>query len=364
MIKRIISVLLIITTLFSFSCVVFSENENIEGTNTEKKELKAKSPHAILVDAHTGIVLYKKSASERVYPADLTKIMTAVLVLENCKLEETATASETALSNIPAGESPFLLKGEKLSVRQLLYAMLLKSAPDAANVLAEKTSGSIEKFVTLMNEKAKELEMKNTNFTNPTGEHDERNYTTAEDMAKLAVYAMEIEDLREIVKCNSYSIPATEKTSSVREIQTTNRLLKKAETGYYFDKATGLKTGYTTQAKTCIAASAEYNDIALVALVFEAEKDDGYNDCKSMCQYVFDNYIGQSVAKKGDIIAQTVVVNTRRNSKLILKTDADVSVLKKKDDGEIKVTYKDNIPKEVCAPIKANQRHFHRIIRK
>ena len=224
MIKRIISVLLTVFMLFSFFCIALAENENISEVNNEKKDLSAKSPSAVLVDLHTGMVLYRKSAGERVYPADLTKIMTAVLVLENCKLEETAKASETALSNIPAGASPLFVKGEKLSVRQLLYAMLLASSSDAANVLAEKTSGSIEEFVSLMNKKAQELQMKNTNFTNPSGEHDERHYTTAEDMAKLAVYAMKIEELCEIVKCSSYSIPATDKYSSVRDIKTTNRL--------------------------------------------------------------------------------------------------------------------------------------------
>ena len=90
-------------------------------------------------------------------------------------------------------------------------------------------------------------------------------------------------------------------------------------------------------------------------MVFGSERDDGYKDCKSMFDFVFDNYVGQNVVKKGDIVAQTIVVNTRRNSKLILKTDADVSVIKLKSEGEVKVTYKDNIPKEVSAPVKANQ---------
>lgn len=352
MIKRIISVLLTIFLIFSVLSVVLAENES--EINSEKKEFSASAPSAILVDRHTGMVIYKKSSAERVYPADLTKIMTAVLVLENCKLEETAKASETALSNIPAGASPLLLKGEKLSVRQLLYAMILASSSDAANVLAEKTSGSIEEFVSLMNKKAQELQMKNTNFTNPSGEHDERHYTTAEDMAKLAVYAMRTDEFREIVKCSSYSIPATDKYSSVRDIKTTNRLLRK-ENEYYYRYATGLKTGFTAEAKICIAASAEKNNISVIGLVFGSERDDGYKDCKAMFDFVFDNYVGQNVVRKGDIVAQTVVVNTRRNSKLILKTDADASVLKLKNEGEIKVTYKDNIPKEVSAPVKANQ---------
>lgn len=358
MIKRIISVLLAFLILLSFAGISFAENETADEINNEKnnekKELSANSPSAILVDRHTGMVLYKKNASDRVYPADLTKIMTAVLVLENCKLEETAKASETALSNISTGASPLLVKGEKLSVRQLLYAMLLASSSDAANVLAEKTSGSIEKFVSLMNKKAGELGMKDTNFTNPSGEHDERHYTTAEDMAKLSVYAMKIEELCEIVKNSSYSIPATDKYSSVRDIKTTNRLLKKANE-YYYRYATGLKTGFTAEAKICIAASAEKADVSVIALVFGSERDDGYKDCRSMFEFVFENYIGQNVVEKGDIVAQTVVLNTRRNSKLILKTDADVSVLKLKNDGEIKVSYEDNVPKEISAPIKANQ---------
>jgi D-alanyl-D-alanine carboxypeptidase (penicillin-binding protein 5/6) len=139
----------------------------------------------------------------------------------------------------------------------------------------------------------------------------------------------------------------------VREIKNTNRLIKK-ETEYYYKYATGMKTGFTAEAKICIAASAKKDDVSAIALLFGADGQ-GYDDCAAMFDFVLENYQGQSVAKKGDIVAQTVVVNTRRNNKLILKTDAGVSVLRKKGEGEHKVTYKDTLPKEISAPIKMNQ---------
>ncbi len=359
--KKILSVVLAILVLTVSFSSVFSENETTEEVNTEMTTLSAKSPHVVVADQETGMIIYKKGADERVYPADLTKIMTAVLVLENCKLEEIATASETALSNVSSGSSKLgIIKEEKLSVRQLLYAMLLGNAADAANVLAEKTSGSIEEFVKLMNERAKELGMENTNFTNPSGDHDERHYTTAADMTKLSVCAMAIADFKEIVKCDSYSIPATEKSDSARSIKNTNHLVSRLIRGdYYYKNATGMKTGYTTEAKHCIAASAEKDGMSLIALVFEAENVEGvaqsYKDCSDMFEFVFNNYLVHRIVQKGDILAQTEVVNTRRTSKLILKADKPLSVLYLKTEDKPKVTYKDTFPAQVSAPVTANQ---------
>ncbi len=386
--KKIISVVLMIIMLFSFSVCVFSEDEKTEKkadasvqnekNKEEKKDAKKKeadkekepavkesvsanSPHAILLDMNTGMVIYEKNSNKRVYPADLTKIMTAVLVLENCKLEEVTAANETALTNVKTGDSKLgILKEEKLSVRQLLYAMLLGSAADATNVLAEKTSGSIENFVLLMNQKAKGLGMTNTNFTNPSGDHDERHYTTASDMAKLTVHAMKNKDFREIVKCDSYSIGATQKNGTVRKITNRNHFVSKLiRADYYYEYSTGIKSGYSTDAKSCIAASAEKNGMSLIALVFGAETVDNvvqsFTDCKTLFEYAFKNYERQNINGKGEIISQTELVNTRRNNKLILKASADFSVLKEKGSEDLKITYRDDLPKEKSAPIKEGE---------
>lgn len=364
--NKILACAISIVLLFSL-LTVYAQPEGIDSnaeqlnTETSKEVITAMSPHVLLVDMKTGMVLYSKNASEKVYPSTLTNIMTALLVLENCNLEELVTASESALSNVPSGDNKLgILKGEDLSVRQLLYAILLSSSSDATNLLAEKTSGSIDEFVKLMNTRAKELGMVNTNFTNPTGAHDERHYTTAEDMAILVRTAMENETFREIVKCQSYSIPATEKNPTARKVVNRNHFVSiLLRNDYYYKYATGIKTGYSAEAKSCIAASAEKNGISLLALVFEADTVDNvaqsFADCKAMFDFVFDNYVSQSVVDKGEIIAQTGVENTRRDNKLILKSEKDISIIRHKDSPESQITFKDYLKKSMSAPIKKEQ---------
>ena len=358
--KRIFSSLILICMLLQFSSV------NAQPANEEKKateetsiqRLAAKSPHAILVDLKTGMTLYKKKANEKVFPAGLTKIMTAVIVLEKGNLETVVTASEASIANVKNGDSKMgIVKDERLSVRQLLYGMMLASATDAVNVLSEHIGGSIEGFVAMMNEKAKELGMKNTSFTNPVGTHDERHYTTASDMAKLAVYAMKIPEFCDIVKSEIYIIPATEKYKNERKLTNRNyfvsRLLRRE---YYYKYATGIQTGYTNEAKSCIAASAKRNDIELLALVFEATTEDetvmSFVDCKNMFDYVFSNYVPRTVVPENSIATQIKLDNSRRNKKVILKTQEGLVALQQKEEEAPKITFKDNVKKSVSAPVK------------
>ena len=362
--KKITAYVLTLIMLFSFSCAYAApENENVKNNNEEAQinTLVAKSPHAILLDMKTGSVIYKKKANEKVYPAALTNIMTALLVLENCNLEELVVASDTALSNISPGDSKMgIIKEERLSVRQLLYGMMLSSASDAANLLAEKTSGSIEAFVALMNKRAKELGMDKTSFTNPNGAHDERHYTTASDMAKLTLVAMQNETFAEIVKAQSYSIPATEKSHTARKITNRNHFVSNLlRNDYYYKYSTGIKTGYTPEAKSCIAASAQKNSMSLLVLVFEAETVDNvaqsFSDCRNMFDHVFENYTSQSIAEKDEIIAQTELENARREKKLILKTENKVAFIKHRDTESCEITYKDSVPAKVSAPVQKDE---------
>lgn len=352
-------ILIIIMVLSSVSALAETTDKSDKQKKNENS-ISAQSPHVILQDLKTGTVLYEKQSEQKVYPAGLTTIMTALIVIEKSNLEELVTANESALSNVASGDSKMgIVKEEKLSVRQLLYGMLLSSASDAANVLAENTSGSIEEFVNLMNSRAKELGMKNTNFTNPTGEHDERHYTTAKDMAVLTRTAMKNETFREIVKTQSYSIPATEKSRSARKITNRNHFVSYLlRNDYYYKYSTGIKTGYTVEAKSCIAASAEKNGIEVLALVFKAETENNialsFDDCKNMFDYVFENYVSHPVVKNGEIIAQTKILHARRENKIILKSEKDVSVIVKKDVKQPKVTYKDSLKNNVEAPVQAN----------
>lgn len=336
-----------------------SENKDGEKAAKPEKKLGAEAPYAILLDMKSGSVLYEKKASAKVYPASLTKIMTAVLALENGNLEDVVTASESAIISVPDGDSKMgIKKGERLSLRQLLYGMLLSSAADAANVVAEYTGGSIDGFVAMMNKRAAALGMKNTNFVNPVGDHDERHYTTPRDMSLLALHAMSIPEFCEIVKCDSYSIPATEKYHDSRTIVNGNHLVSRLRRGDYFYKyATGIKTGYTSKAKSCIAASAEKNGMQLLALVFGAKTVDGktqsFTDCINMFNYVFDNYTSVTVAPKGEAVTQVKIKNARKTKAVLLETADSVRVLRDKNAKAAKVTYKDSLQTDVKAPVKA-----------
>lgn len=336
------------------------QNETSENAET-KITLSAKSSNVVLLDMNTGSVLYEKNSDEKIFPAEITEIMTAVVVLENENLEKLFEANETALTNISDGDSKMgIVAGERLSVRQLLHGMLLASASDAANVLAQGTGGSTEEFVELMNKKAKKLGMKNTNFTNPTGAHDERHYSTAKDMAILARYAMSINEFREIVKTQSYTITPTEKNKNERKIINRNHFVSRMlRADYYYKYSTGIKTGYTVEAKSCIAASAKKGNVELLGLIFGANTEDNvaisFVDCRNMFDFVFENYKSVRVVSADKIVAQTKLTNARRTKKVILKAGKDLDALKDKQINETEITFKDDYPEEISAPIEENQ---------
>ena len=182
---------------------------------------------AILIEKNTGKVLFEKNSNKIMYPASTTKVMTAILVLENCKLSETAIVSPTALNTIPNGYVTANIQiGEELTIKDLLYALMVKSANDAAVVLAEHVSGSVENFSILMNKKAKELGCTNTNFVNPNGIHNENHISTAQDLATITKYCMQNEIFRKIVTTTSYTLPATNKYPVAdRTFSNTNSLI-------------------------------------------------------------------------------------------------------------------------------------------
>ena len=230
------------------------------------------SPACILIDADSGKILYSKNANTKMYPASTTKIMTAILTLENCKLDDVAIASHNAVYSIPYGYSVATIQeGEELTIEQLLNVLLIPSANDAAVVLAEHIAGSVEAFSDMMNSKAVELGCKNTHFVNPNGIHDEEHYSTAYDLALIGKYAMQFDTFRTIVQKTSYSLPKTNKYDKEdRLFNTTNDLIKKnyssSPTNYYYQYATGAKTGYTDAAKSCIVATATKDDICCSSL--------------------------------------------------------------------------------------------------
>lgn len=312
----------------------------------------------ILVDADTGQMLYGKNENERMYPASTTKIMVALLALENLQLEDMVTASASAISLLPPGHTNMgLLAGEQLSVRQLLYGMMLASAGDAANVLGEQISGSVDEFVKLMNQRALELGMTSTNFVNASGAHDEHHYTTAADMAILARQAMQNETFREIVKTDLYIIPPTEQYTEERRLSNTNHLVSSRRTSkYYYSYATGIKTGFTNQAKLCLVSSAEKNGVSLICVALGADTIDGqmvdFVDSKNLFEYGFANYKQTSIVKANTIVAQAPIKSAKGAKQVLLEAASDLTQLCRADEELGKVEYTEKINDNIKAPVK------------
>ncbi len=248
---------------------------------------------AILVETSTGRILYEKSSTRQMYPASTTKIMTAILVIENCDLSDIVTVSETALSNIPTGYVTCDIQvGEEISVKDLLYALMVKSANDAAYVLAEHVAGTIDNFSSMMNAKAKEIGCKETNFVNPNGIHSQRHYSSAYDLYLMAQYGMKNETFRNLVSTTSYTLPATNKHSEAdRSFTTTNELINPDSGDNFYSNAIGIKTGFTSQAGNCLVAESSRDGLDFIAVVLNAEDSKSrYTDCKTLFDFAFDNY--------------------------------------------------------------------------
>ena len=262
--KKILSFLLVAVLVLALSGPVLAAE--YEGT--------VPPDSVLLLDPDTGEVLYSKNPDARVYPASTTKILTAMVVLEQtADLQETVTVDANALSGIYEGDDstlePMLQGGEQITVEQLLYGLMLVSGNDCAAALAVHTAGSIEAFAGLMNDKAAALGMTNSHFQNPHGVQNDNHYTTAGDMAKLAAAALDTPAFMEIVSTPSYRLPATN-LSPERDLYTSNRFLREGEDlpGTACPWVTGMKTGYTPTAGGCLVTSAELNGKRLLCLVY------------------------------------------------------------------------------------------------
>ena len=284
------------------------------------------APAAILMDAKTGKILYDKNANQKMYPASTTKIMTAILALEHRKLTDVATVSHDAIFTVPVGYSNANLQvDEELTYDQLLHVLLIPSANDAANVIAEDIAGSVESFATMMNTKAIDLGCTNTHFVNPNGVHNENHYSTAYDLALMGKYAMQNSIFRELVYTKRYTLPATNKYDKADRIfNTTNELIKEDHRdradNYYYEYATGAKTGYTDAAKNCIVATAEKDGFELIVVVLGEERtENGLNaraiDCKNLFNYGFNNYSIKKIREANDTLKQIQVSGATKDTK-------------------------------------------------
>lgn len=272
----------LILTLF-FSCPL---------TQAEELEPQIDAGSAILIDATTKTILYEKDAYSKQYPASITKLMTALLSIENLQPTDTITFSEEAIFGIERGSSHIGMDvGEQITVDQALHGLLLMSANEVANGLAEAVSSSIDAFALRMNERAKELGALNTHFVNPHGLHDDNHYTTAYDMSLIASYLADNEYFLSIMKDYTYQINGTNKTDEIRYLSQDHKMFNPLKDASIFrEDVIGGKTGYTDQARHTLVTIAKQGKTTLVAVVMKSEKSTLYSDTNKLLDYGFNAY--------------------------------------------------------------------------
>jgi D-alanyl-D-alanine carboxypeptidase (penicillin-binding protein 5/6) len=324
---------------------------------------------AIIVDGDYNEVLYSKNGYERMYPASITKIMTSLVVMDALErgevtLDTPVTASATAISSIPADASNAGIKpGEIMTLEQLLYCDMVSSACEACNILAEAVAGSIEEFVVRMNEKAAELGMKDSHFVNAHGLHDPNHYTTAYDISIMAREAMKNELFRTIVSTTKYVIPATNMHKE-RTLRTTNSLIDNWRVaGYTYDKAIGIKTGFTTPAGRCLASAAVDSDgRTFYCIVLGAEnvkEEDGtvtyyqFIEPKRLLEWAFDSFERITLMDE-NLVLREVPVTLADSDHVLVKPVGSVEKTMPVDYDPNKAEIIVDLPESVEAPVQAN----------
>lgn len=260
---------------------------------TEGSALEVSADSAALYDVQSGKFYYEKNADKQRGMASTTKIMTAIIALENCKLDEIVDVKYEYAA--VEGSKMYLNPGEEVSVKELLYGLLLSSGNDAAKAIAGHISGSDEKFAELMNKKAEKLGLKSTSFENPSGLDGENHFTTAKELALIANYAMSIPQFRKIAATKSM------KTESGRYLSNHNKMLK------LYDGADGVKTGFTQKCGRCLVSSAEKNGRRLIAVTLNAPDD--WNDHTNMLNYGFSMFSPVWVCEENTQMGEAYIVS-------------------------------------------------------
>ena len=308
-------------------------------------EPEVRAAGAVLIEKESGRVLWQRCADKAMPPASTTKIMTAVIVLENSKLDEIISVDKAACTapKVKMG----LKAGEKISVEQLLYALMLQSSNDAAVALAIGISGSEERFCALMNKKAKEIGCKDTYFVTPNGIDKGEHHSTPYDLALIAAYALNNAEFCRIIQTHSVNFK-TDKASY--SIYNHDRFLTE------YKGALGVKTGFTGKAGHCFAGAAKRGELTLVSVVFasgwgSAGKESKWRDTKALMNYGFENYRYEQLANKGDIVCEKEVKNGEEKTlRLVLARDFGTAL---KTNEKYSVFY--DIPDVLTAPVKTGQ---------
>lgn len=321
---------------------------------------------AILYETNSQTLMYAWNPDAQMYPASLVKIMTALLAIENGSLTEQITVTESALNALPANSSTTDLQtGEIVTLEQLLYCLMAGSSNDAAVVIAEYIGGSQQNFITMMNQRTRELGCNGTNFVNPHGLHDDTQVTTARDMVKILAAAAENEQFMVFFSASKYTMPATN-LSQQRELDSTNYLMMTGKTLYYDSRVTGGRTGITTDRERCLAVTAEDSGLSYIAVVlgavptFEADgysvkRHGNYEETKQLLELGFTGYAVTQVLNKDQTMLQYAVTNGQNS--ITASPASSVSTVLPDDIAfeDLSVRYQQNVG-TLTAPVRAGEK--------
>lgn len=264
---------------------------------------------AVVMDADTGAFLYSKNMDRKEYPASITKIMTALVAIESGKLDSKIKFSENAVYNLEEGSSHVGIQvGEVLSMRRALYGLMLESANDVANGIAETVGGSISGFADLMNAKAAELGCVNTHFTNPHGLQNEEHYTCARDMALITQAALKHPTFQKIAGTTNYTCPKTNKVDEERYWYNHNQMIQE-NAEYYYEGCFGGKTGFTSDALNTLVSYAKKDGRTLICVELHVNgKDKAYSESHAMLDYAFENFQNVTVLANESTVTRSQLI--------------------------------------------------------
>ncbi len=367
--KRFFSVFLLVVLIMSLWAMPYAAADN---TSVLPEDPDIQCRAALLIDAHTGLPVYAKNEHQEMYPASLTKIMTALLVLEavdsgRLSLTQELTASYSALNTglSADGSTANIKEGEVMTLEQYLTCMLVVSANEACNVLAEAVSGSIGAFVDTMNERAKELGCVNTHFVNTTGLHDSQHYTSAWDLYLITQEAMKHETFMRICDTATATIPATN-LSEARTLRTTNYLIGSwYSRGYLNSDAHGIKTGSTSEAGHCLVSSATKGSLSFISVVLGGDRVTlenneirtySFYDTNLLFKWAFDNFSYKTVME-GQTKIQEVPVSLSKIDHVLAVAAEDTEILMPNALAVEDLTQRVTLLADVVeAPVKAGQK--------
>lgn len=345
--KKTISFFLTCLLLFNFT-IVGAEPTTEEGKNAQTGGLQIESTSAILIDAATGQVLYEKNAKERRAPASVTKVMTMLIIMEELDKENISIEDQVTVSQFAAdmgGSQLFLEPSETVSVDDLLKGIAIESANDAAATMAEYIAGDYQSFIAMMNEKAKELGMKDTQFVNSNGLPAEGHYSSAYDIALMSRELVKYPKIHEYLTMWMTDVHVGKNDDKVRTLANTNKLLRRD------NRVDGLKTGYTDDAGYCLSATAKEGSMRLISVILDApSSNDRFNEALQLLNYGFSQYKNETLVEENTLLG-TIPINRGVKEEInALAKDGYSQLMLKSDKKEFKqeVTLNQN----VSAPIK------------